>query len=93
MFLGTKSIHALQQVLNGIDFAERFHDIPEQARFGGFDSGAFEKWVDETFNTKRLSVNSFHLARELSGSDAAGFDLWFEWYDLFHRDSDPTERS
>lgn len=89
LYLGTRSIFALDQQLMGIRFAEDFHDIPEEKRFGGFDLDSFEKWVDETLNTERLSVRSMHLARHIAGSDAAGFDLWFEWYDRFCRKTEP----
>lgn len=87
MYLGQKSILALEHQLIGISFAEDLHDIPTSARFDGFDIVAFENWVLTTFNTKRLSVRSFHLARLKTDSDAAGFDLWFEWYDRYIRAS------
>jgi hypothetical protein len=86
MYLGTKSIYALDHQLMGIRFAECFHDVPEDKRFGGFDLDTFETWVDQTLNTERLSVRSMYLARHIAGSDADGFDLWFEWYDRFRRD-------
>ena len=86
LYLTEKSIQALHDQLIGIQFAEDFHDIPEQDRFGGFDLEGFEKWVEQTFNPKRLSVRSSHLARLLAGSDAAAFDLWFEWYDRYLRE-------
>lgn len=85
-YLGEKTILALEHQLYGIRFAEEFHGIPQGSRLGGFDLDAFERWVDQTLNTQRLSVRSFHLSRHVAGSDAAGFDLWFEWYDHFCRD-------
>jgi hypothetical protein len=81
--LGETSILALEHQFLGIQFAEDFHQIPLESRLGGFDLGAFERWVDQTLNTQRLSARSSYLARHIAGSDAAGFDLWFEWYDLF----------
>lgn len=83
MWIGTKSIERLDQMLGGIDFAEDWHRIPAKARFGGFDFTAFEVWVEHTYNPKRLSVRSFGLAATLAGSDTEGFDLWFRWYDEF----------
>lgn len=87
MYLGTKSILAIDHQLMGIYFAEDFHKIPKNQRFGGFDIEAFEKWVDETLNTERLSVRSMYLAYHVAGSDSAGFDLWFEWYDRYCRET------
>jgi hypothetical protein len=86
MYLGSKSIYALEHQLMGIRFAEDFHDIPEASRFGGFDREAFEAFVERTFNEEGLMTRSFHLSRHIAGSDAAGFDLWFEWYDRFLRE-------
>lgn len=83
IFLGCKSIEGMQHLLGGIQLAEDLHDIPLDSRFSGFDFTAFEEWVDRTFNTERLSVRSFYLSQHLAGSDSAGFDLWFEWYDHF----------
>jgi hypothetical protein len=83
MWLGAKSIERLNQMLGGIEFAEDWHRIPTEVRFGGFDFGAFEAWVEQTYNPQRLSFRSFGLAATLAGSDAEGFDLWFRWYDEF----------
>ncbi len=85
-WLGQRSLLALQHKLWGIAFAEDFHGIPEGKRLGGFNLAAFEKWFDETLNTDQSCVNSFDLARMVAGSDAAGFDLWFEWYDRYRRE-------
>src|SRR3954451_5681089 len=85
MWIGAKSIERLKQMLGGIEFGEDWHRIPAEARFGGFDFTAFEAWVEQTYNPKRLSVRSFGLAAILGGSDAEGFDLWFRWYDEFVR--------
>jgi len=86
MYLGAKSLYALEHQLMGIQFAEEFHDVPNDKRLRGFELDAFEHWVDQTFNAERLSVRSRHFARHIAGSDAAGFDLWFEWYDRFRRE-------
>jgi hypothetical protein len=83
MWIGTKSIERLNQMLGGIGFAEDWHRIPPEARFGGFDFAAYEAWVERTYNPRRLTVRSFGLAVILAGSDAEGFDLWFRWYDEF----------
>jgi hypothetical protein len=81
--MGQRSIDALWNQLLGIYFAEDFHNIPEESRFGGFDLISFEAWVDRSFNADRLSVRSFGLSKLIAGSDAKGFDLWFEWYDRY----------
>jgi len=81
--MARKSIDALRYQLMGIHFAEDFHEVPVMSRFGGFDFDAFEAWVEEKFNPKRLSVRSFGLAVIVAGSDGDGFDLWFRWYDEF----------
>jgi hypothetical protein len=83
MWLGGKSIRGLQMTLGGIEFAEDFHQVPTERRFGGFDFAAFETWVEQTHNPERLSLRSFGLSAHLAGSDAGGFDLWFRWYDAF----------
>jgi hypothetical protein len=57
--------------------------VPEEARIGGFDLAGFEEWVMSKYNPQRLSHNSRTLAEHLAGSHAAGFDLWFCWYDEF----------
>ena len=85
MWLGAKSIERLSQMLGGIEFAEDWHRIPADTRFGGFDFAGFEAWVEQTYNPERLSFRSFRLAATLAGSDAGGFDLWFRWYDEFLR--------
>lgn len=83
LWMRAKSIECLNQMLGGIEFAEDWHRIPPEARFGGFDFTAFEAWVERTYNSERLSVRSFRLAAMLAGSEAGGFDLWFRWYDEF----------
>lgn len=83
MFLGRKTARGLHLFLWGIDFAEEFHSIPAGERIGNFERGQFETWVAAMFNPQQLSLNSFGLAADLAGSDEAGFDLWFEWYDQF----------
>ncbi len=88
LWLGGKPVHGPRHLLNGITFAEDFHDVPVDRRFGGFDFEAFEKWVYRRHNTQLLSVNLFWLADDLTGSDAAGFDRWFEWYDEFNTNPD-----
>jgi hypothetical protein len=83
MFLGHTTICGLYLFLSGVGFAEDFHDLPAAARIGGFDAEGFERWVEQRYNPRRLSLNSFSLAAHLAGSEAAGFDQWFAWYDEF----------
>lgn len=83
MFLGHQTAYGLSVLLMGFMFAEDYHDVPAQDRLGGFDLASFEAWVEKTYNPKRLSQNSRSLAEHVAGSDAAGFDLWFRWYDEF----------
>lgn len=83
MFLGHQTIRGLHLLLCGIAFAEDFHGMPEADRIGGFDAAGFERWVESRHNPQRLSLNSFGLAAQLAGSEVAGFDLWFGWYDAF----------
>lgn len=83
VWIGKKSIERLDMMLGGIAFAEDWHAIPTNARFGGFDFNAFEEWVEQSYNPRKLSVRSFSLASIHAGSDAEGFDLWFRWYDEF----------
>jgi hypothetical protein len=85
MFLGTQTIRGLHLFLYGIDFAEEFHAISEQACLGGFDMAAFESWVESRYNPQRLSLNSFSLAEYLERSDCPGWDLWFSWFDEYRR--------
>ncbi len=84
MWTGGKTIAVLRLYRDGLQHAEMFHAIPVDRRLGGFNFVTFEEWVDARFNTERLSVDSFWLAANLPGSDAAGFDRWFEWYDEFN---------
>jgi hypothetical protein len=83
MFLGKKSITLLQLLLNGIELAEDFHDIPLNDRMGGFDERGFEEWVEAKSNPKRLTLNAKSLAAYIAGNESDGFDLWFSWYDEF----------
>ncbi len=83
MFLGHQTVNGLHLLLSGIWFAEDFHDLPRAKRLGGFDSEAFESWVESHHNPERLSLNSFSLAARVAGDEASGFDLWFTWYDSF----------
>jgi hypothetical protein len=83
VWIGQKSIGRLNMMLGGIEFAENWHGIPADARFGGFDFIGFEAWVEQSYNPRKLSVRSFGLAAIVAGSDAEGFDLWFRWYDEF----------
>jgi hypothetical protein len=91
MFLGHKTVFGLSLLLSGIMFAEDYHEIPGKARIGGFDLEKFEKWVESEYNPQRLSHNSLSLAEHLAGSDAAGFDLWFSWYDEYQRRASAPE--
>ena len=83
MWLFGKSVNGLSNLLGGFDLAENFHEVPTEAKFGGFDFETFERWVIKTYNPEGLAKHSFQLAADLAGSDAAGFDLWFKWYDEF----------
>lgn len=83
MWMGTTSLTAFENVLNGISLAEHFYNIPESERLGGFDFEAFGAWVDQRFNPKQLSANSFWLARDRTSSEEEAFHKWFEWHDEF----------
>lgn len=83
MFLNSKSVLALSTFINGIIFAESFHEIEASKQFCDFDFLSFEEWVSESFNPQSLTLNSFGLAVHLSGSTDKGFELWFSWYDRF----------
>ena len=78
-----RSVLLLDTFLCGIWFSESFHEIESNKRMSGFDWELFEKWVEETFNPRRLSMRSLYLAEHLSQSESKGFDLWFKWYDEF----------
>src|SRR5262245_27431026 len=83
MFLGHQGAYGLSVLLIGFMFAEDYHELPEANRLGGFDREKFEPWIVEKYNPKRLAHDSYSLAEHLAGSDAAGFDLWFQWYDEY----------
>jgi hypothetical protein len=83
MFLGHTTVYGLSVLLMGFQFAEDYHEVPASSRLGGFDIQSFEAWVERKYNPKRLSHNSRSLAEHVAGSDAAGFDLWFRWYDEY----------
>jgi len=90
MWMGCKSLTALENLLGGISLAEYFYDIPEDRVFTGFDFEAFEKWADDRFNPSRLSNNSFSMARLLSENEEQAFDKWLEWYDEFRSETRTT---
>ena len=99
MFLGRASVCRLGHLLDGIRLAEDFHELPAADRIGGFDRAGFEKWVASRYNPRQLTVRSFTLAAYRAGREppgapvtpkvrrarrqAAGFALWFAWYDEF----------
>ena len=83
MFLGTPSITAWELFLSGLHFAEDLYRVPQDRQLSGFDFAAFEKWADVRFNPERLSINSFHMARDATDAESAAFYRWFEWYDQF----------
>lgn len=85
MWIGEVSVSNFWNLIGGIQLAEYFYKIPEQDSFGNFNFDEFEKWVDEKYNHKRLSLNSFSLAKELSENEEDGFWKWYEWYDLFSK--------
>jgi hypothetical protein len=89
LFLGGASIAKLRDALNGFSLAEIAYHIPESKRLGGFDEEAFEQWVLRKNGLERYSASgslkSFGLAAELAGSDSAGFERWFEWFDEYQR--------
>ncbi len=92
MFLGKTSIIRLQFEIQGILVAEDLYDVPEEKRLGGFSFGAFEAWVDATYNVDHLTMKSFTLAQYLTSSNresflergeedsAQAFEMWFAWY-------------
>lgn len=86
MYLGGKSVRNLNHLLSGFDLAEMAHEIPPGDRLGGFDWEGFERWVQSRSSPNKLNANSFYLAAHGTGSDEAGFDRWFEWYDAFRRE-------
>ena len=83
LWLGSKSITALEHQLTGFELAEQVHRIEPQNRFSGFGFSGFEEWVEVQFNPRKLAIKSFHLARNAKQSEAEAFDLWFEWHDRF----------
>ncbi len=86
MWLGHRSLTALQFLLHGVHLAEFFYDVPEGSRLGNFPFQEFEEWVERRYNPRRLSVNSFWMARDIADSEEAAFDLWFSWYDEFRNE-------
>jgi hypothetical protein len=89
IWLGRASLECLQAQILGIDTAERIHRIPEAQRLAGFSLEQFEVWAAQRFNPRRLSINSFRMARCATSSDEAAFDLWFSWYDAFRSGIEP----
>src|SRR5665213_2788280 len=85
MYIGGRSVNNLHFLLIGFSMAEYEYEVPSNKRLGGFDFEAFEEWIAARYNPQRLSVGSYYLARETSGSDEAGFLLWFQWYDAFRQ--------
>jgi hypothetical protein len=70
----------------GMGFAARVYEIPKEWLLDGFPFEEFEKWVDSSFNSERLSVRSFSLAAHIALSEESAFTLWFSWYDQFRRE-------
>jgi hypothetical protein len=94
MFLGEATITGLGLFVWGVRYAENFHGVPETSRIGGFDFDAFEEWVAARYNPRHHSMDTYYLAFHLAGSERAGFDLWFRWYDEFRaQPSDPEAAS
>ena len=91
MYLGEPSLKALQHELDGIQWAEQLYAVPPERRLQGFSFAAFERWFQEHLNPRRLSLNSFHMARCLTASDEAAFHLWFSWYDSFRSEQAPPD--
>jgi len=89
MWLGDRSPAALQLLIQGVYLAEFLYDVPEGNRLGNFPFQEFEGWVERRFNPRRLSVNSYWMARDIAGSDEEAFDLWFSWYDEFRSERGP----
>lgn len=85
MWLGgdEPSITLLAAFVSGIDVAEHFHHISTEDCIDGFDWRKFEHWIAQQFNQKRLSLNSFSLARYKTESEHEAFNLWYSWYDQF----------
>jgi len=83
MWLGSTTASGLQNLLDGIHLAERIHNIPEKQCLRGFAFYDFEAWIEEKYNPKRLSCNSFSLASLTTTSEEEAFRKWFDWYDEF----------
>jgi hypothetical protein len=81
MYMGARSVHLLDAFVGGFLIAEHAHDLPKEKHFTGFDFQAFDGWVVETIDSR--SWSSFRKAAERAGSEEAGFDLWYKWYDEF----------
>jgi hypothetical protein len=86
MWIGYPSLTALEHLLNGIDLAEYFYDVPQEKCLGGFPFEEFELWAAELFNPEQLSLSSFSLARRETESEEAAFNKWFTWYDRFRHE-------
>lgn len=84
LWTGGRTIRGLRLFRDGITCAERFHGITSDRRLGNFDWERFEAWIAARHNPRGDSVDSFWLAADAAGSDAAGFERWFEWYDEFN---------
>ena len=81
MYTGARSVRSLGAFMGGFTVAEHVHGLPEEKHLGGFDFQAFERWVEKAIDDRCWS--SFRKAEERAGSDEAGFDLWYQWYDEF----------
>jgi len=81
MYTGARSARVLNAFVGGIFIAEHLYEVPEEKRLAGFDFAAFEEWVARTIDDR--TWGSFQKAEAHAGSEEAGFDLWYNWYDEF----------
>lgn len=86
MYIERKSTRYLRCFLTGFECAEHFYDIEPNSRSRGLDWVAFESWVENKYNPRRLTVQSFGMAEIIAGDEERGLDLWFQWYDEFRKE-------
>jgi len=92
MWTGGRTIRGLRLFRDGLTYAESFRGVPPDRRRGGFAWERFGAGIPSRHNPGQLNVDTFWLAAEAAGSDAAGFDRWFDRYDEFNPDPAPDRR-